>query len=228
MSRGTWIKLGVLLTVVIGAVVVQVAVGLPSQGDLRRVLDGFGPWAVPAFVGIYVGLCFLPTSPTAVLTIAGGAFFGFAVALPVVLLGAYLGAAVSFGAARLLGRGAVSGIDNERVRRLDADVHAHGLATVLVARLVPLVPFSTANYVFGLTSVTVRDYALATVVGIVPGTALYVALGAFGAKPGSAPFLLAVGGLVLLSVVGLLRRRRSHRDAHADPPTDDERPLDHG
>jgi uncharacterized membrane protein YdjX (TVP38/TMEM64 family) len=80
---------------------------------------------------------------------------------------------------------------------------------VLVARLVPLLPFSTLNYAFGLTSVTVRSYVLATAVGIVPGTTLYVMVGAYGTRPGSWPFVIAVVGLVLLSGIGFLRSRRS-------------------
>lgn len=134
---------------------------------------------------------------------------GLAVALPSVLLGAVLGASVSFLVARRLGGDVVRRVGSDRVRRLDDSVRAHGFVTVLVARLVPLLPFSTLNYAFGLTSVTVRSYVLATAVGIVPGTTLYVMVGAYGTRPGSWPFVIAVVGLVLLSGIGFLRSRRS-------------------
>ncbi|WP_372729855.1 TVP38/TMEM64 family protein, partial [Nocardioides sp.] len=97
-------------------------------------------------------------------------------------------------------------------------VGRRGFTTVLVARLIPLVPFSSANYAFGVTSVTWPAYASATAVGILPGTALYVAVGAYGAQPGSWPFILAVVGLVLLSLAGVIRSRVS-RDR--DPSTGD-------
>lgn len=102
----------------------------------------------------------------------------------------------------------MQGISSARVRDLDARVSAHGFGAVLLMRLVPLIPFTTANYAFGLTSIPLTSYALATALGIVPGTAIYVAVGAFGAEPGSTPFLLAIGGLIVLTVIGLLRSRR--------------------
>lgn len=212
MSRGALAKLVLLLALVAAAVIAQQTLGIPSQDEVRRSLDSLGPWVVPAYIATYVGVCLLPAGPTAVLTIAGGALLGFAVALPATLLGATAGATLAFIVSRSLGRDAVQRVSGDRVRALDERVRRHGLATVLVARLVPLVPFSTANYAFGLTGVQGREYVLGTAVGIVPGTAVYVAVGAYGAEPGSLPFVLAIGGLVLLAAIGWWRSRRS-----ADP-----------
>ncbi|MGA8258055.1 MAG: TVP38/TMEM64 family protein [Nocardioides sp.] len=223
MSRGTVVRLGVLAALVVGAIVLQLVVGLPSQDDLRSALDDLGGWAIPVFVLVYVGVCLLPAGPTALVTIVGGALLGFATGLAAVLVGANLGALAAFTVSRYLGRDAVVKISNDRVRSLDEQVRQHGFSTVLVARLVPLVPFSTANYVFGLTSVKLRDFVVATVFGIVPGTAVYVAVGAFGTEPGSLPFLLAIGGLVLLSLIGLARKRFS-RDRSGGPTRDEPAP----
>ena len=204
------VKAGVLLAILVVALAVQLAVGLPSQQELRSVLDGLGPWVVPAYVLTYVAVAVLPAGPALVVTIVGGALLGFAVALPATLLGATLGATAGFGIARVLGRDAVSAVSGERVRALDARVREHGLATVLVARLVPLIPFTTANYAFGLTSVRVWPYLLGTALGILPGTTVYVAVGAYGAEPGSWPFLLSIAALLLLTAVGWWRSRRAH------------------
>ena len=208
MKRSTYVKAGVLVALVAAAVVLQVTVGLPSRDELQSLLDGLGPWAVPVFIALYVAACLLPVGPSGLLTIVGGALLGFPVALGAVLVGALLGSTVAFLISRSLGRAAVRGISNERVRALDDRVSEHGFAAVFLARLVPLVPFTTANYAFGLTSIPVAPYTLGTALGILPGTAIYVAVGAFGADPTSPPFLLAIGGLVLLTVIGLLRSRR--------------------
>ncbi len=47
--------------------------------------------------------------------------------------------------------------------------------------------------------------------GILPGTTAYVAVGAYGDQPGSLPFLAAIGALVLLSLTGAVvsRHRRT-------------------
>ena len=219
--RSTYVKGAVLLALVIGAIALQLAVGLPDQAELRSVLDGLGAVAIPAYIALYAGVTLLPAGPTAVLTIVGGALLGFPVALACVLVGALLGASGSFFISRSLGREFVRGVSNERIRALDEKVGRNGFATVLVARLIPLVPFSSANYAFGVTSVTWPAYAVATAVGILPGTALYVAVGAYGATPGSWPFIVAVAGLVLLSGAGLVRARVSRgREARRDSSSD--------
>ena len=134
--------------------------------------------------------------------------------LTVVTAGALLSAAGAFGLSRSLGRRAVERVDNDRLRRLDALLRRRGLLAVIGIRLVPLLPFNALNYLCGLTAVRTRDYIAGTVVGSCPGPA-YVTIGAFGAEPGSLPFLIAVGGLVALSLAGLLvaRRRRAGEPA---------------
>ena len=55
-----------------------------------------------------------------------------------------------------------------------------GWKLVVLLRLNPLVPFNLQNYVFGATEIGFRPFALGTFFGIMPGTALYVSLGALG------------------------------------------------
>ena len=212
MSRSTWIKLAAFVTLLVGAVVLQLVVGLPSQEELRSSLDGLGAVAIPAFIALYVGVSLLPVGPSGLLTIVGGALLGFAVALASVLLAAVIASSLSFLIGRSLGREAVQGLSSERIRALDEKVGAHGFATVLLARLVPVIPFTTANYAFGVTSVRLWSYVLATALGIIPGTAIYVSVGAFGADPSSPAFLAAIAGLVLLTLIGLWRSRRTQAD----------------
>ncbi|GHJ59414.1 TVP38/TMEM64 family protein [Nocardioides sp. OK12] len=209
MNRATLVKAGVLLALVALAVGLQLSVGLPSQAELRSTLDGLGAWAVPAFVAAYAAVSLLPAGPTAVMTVLGGLLLGFGTGLAAVLAAAVLGAVAAFFVSRLLGRDAVRSLTGQRFASLDDRVRDNGFATVLLARLIPLVPFSTANYAFGLTSVSTRSYAGATALGIVPGSAVYVAVGAFGTDPGSPPFLLAIAALVLLTVLGVWRQRRT-------------------
>src|SRR5207237_10884934 len=52
-----------------------------------------------------------------------------------------------------------------------------GLRIVLLVRLSPVFPFNLLNYAFGLTQVTLRDYLIGSLVGMLPGTVMYVYLG---------------------------------------------------
>lgn len=208
MTRSTWVKAAVLVALVIAGVVLFLVVGLPDRQQLRSLLDGLGAAAVPAFIGLYFVVSLFPIGPSAVLTVVGGVLLGFWVALGSVLVAAVAGSAAAFAVSRALGRDAVRGLSGDRLRALDRRVGAHGFASVLVIRLVPVLPFTTLNYALGLTSISWRAYLPATALGILPGTALYVAVGAFGTEPGSWPFVLAVIGLIALSLVGVIRGRR--------------------
>lgn len=181
--------------------------------DLQAVRDwaaGFGPAGAVVFVLGYAALTLTPV-PKNLLTIAAGLVWGFWLALALVYVGALLGAAAAFVIGRMLGREAVERLTGARVARLDAALAHRGFLAVLGARLVPIIPFTLINYGSGLTAVRPRDYALGTAVGILPGSAAYVALGAFGLELGP-PFWVAVavlGVLILGGVVAatVLRRR---------------------
>jgi len=68
-----------------------------------------------------------------------------------------------------------------RHRRDDASPR-RGFLTVLVAQLIPVVPFTVVNYLAGATALRLRLFLSATALGIVPATTAHVALGAYGSR----------------------------------------------
>jgi uncharacterized membrane protein YdjX (TVP38/TMEM64 family) len=77
---------------------------------------------------------------------------------------------------------------------------------VLLTRLSPAFPFSLLNLAYGLSEVSLRDYSLG-LLGILPGTVLFCALGAFAGDVARFPEVLAGKadvGTWALRIVGLL------------------------
>jgi uncharacterized membrane protein YdjX (TVP38/TMEM64 family) len=189
--------------------------------DLQAVRDwaaGLGAGGAILFVLGYAALTLTPV-PKNLLTIAAGLVWGFWLALALVYVGALLGATASFVIGRALGREAVERLTGARVARLDAALAQRGFLAVLGARLVPIIPFTLINYGAGLTAVRRRDYALGTAIGIIPGSAAYVALGAFGLELGP-PFWIALavlGVLMLGGVVAATVIRRRNVGSEARP-----------
>jgi uncharacterized membrane protein YdjX (TVP38/TMEM64 family) len=202
-----WIRPLLLVVLLAAGVAVAVLVGVPPVEDIRNGVAGAG-WAGPVlFAALYAGLTLTPV-PATVLSIGAGVLFGLAGGVAVVMAGALTSAVIAFGLSRLLGRRAVQRVDSERLRRLDALFRRRGLLAVIGLRLIPLLPFNALNYACGLTALRTRDYLLGTAVGILPAATAYTTIGAFGSTPGSLPFLLAVGGLVLLALGGVVAARR--------------------
>lgn len=206
-QRPALLRLTLLVLLLAAAGVVALTVDLPSVSEIRAYVESTGPLAPLVFVLLYATVTLAPL-PKNVLSAVGGLVFGLGLGSLLTYLAAMLGAVVAFVLGRVLGRSAVERFTGTRVAEVDEMIERNGLVTVLLLRLVPVVPFTAINYTAGLTRLRRRDYLLGTAVGIVPGTVAYVALGSYGTSPLSWPFLTAAGALAVLAVGGALAARR--------------------
>ncbi|WP_252342011.1 VTT domain-containing protein [Rhodococcus sp. 14-2483-1-2] len=204
--RGTTLKLLAAAVVVIALVIVLGTVDLPDPSFIRDRVASAGPWGIALFVVLYTVLSATPF-PASTLTIASGLLFGLAVGATVVVFAATMGAYLGYWGARALGRGQVARTEWDRLRRLDAMLGRRGLLSVLLVRLVPL-PFSLVNYAAGVSAVGQRDYVVGTMIGIVPATVAYTALGAYGTSPLSWPFAIALLAVLAIAAGSALLARR--------------------
>ncbi len=205
--------------IVFGIVFAAVAVGflfLPVREwftALQVYVDRLGPLGPAVVAAAYVILTVL-LIPGSALTIGAGTVFGLWTGLAVVVVGANLGALASFLLARTLLRDKVTewAKANPRFDALDRAIAKEGFKMVLLSRLSPAFPFTLLNYLLGLTKVSVGSYALANLIGMLPGTFLYVYIGATlssGLSEGASLFkqiLLGVGLLATVGVVVLVTR----------------------
>jgi len=205
MTRAAALKgvaLGLLLAVL---VTIAVVLGPPDIEAMRARVAGAGAWGPVLFMALYLGLSLIPC-PKALLTAAGGALFGLVPGAALALLAALMGAVISFGLGRLLGREAVDRLTRGRLAQVDALLRDHGLAAVLVVRLVPLVPFIAINYASGLTGLRLRHFVLGSAIGMIPGSLAYAALGAYGTDPWG--LAAAITALLVLIAGGTWWARR--------------------
>lgn len=149
--------------------------------QLVRTLADLGPWAPLGFMGLFVVAC-LACVPVVFFTLAAGALFGLARGFLYTWLAALIGSSVAFFVSRYLARNWVTRHLEKRpwLWALGEAVSQEGWRIVVLARLAPGSPFFLLNYLFGLTKLRFRDYFLATAFSIIPGTLLFVYLGALG------------------------------------------------
>jgi uncharacterized membrane protein YdjX (TVP38/TMEM64 family) len=165
--------LGVLLA---AAVVVALTVERPGVPALRAWLHetGSGGWAL-LVLGVALALC-TPVPRTA-LSLLLGAAAGFPAGLAVAVAAGLLGGVAGFTLSRRLGRDAVARLTGRWLARADRLLRDRGFLAVLTARVSP-VPFWVVSYAAGLSSVRWVPHALGTALGVVPGSVLYVGIGA--------------------------------------------------
>jgi uncharacterized membrane protein YdjX (TVP38/TMEM64 family) len=139
---------------------------------------GAGLWGALLF-----GLAYIPAAvlfvPASVLTLGAGFVFGVARGTVIVSLGSTAGAAAAFIVARTTGHHWVVGrmAGYPALDAIGRAVESEAFKVVLLTRLSPVFPFNLLNYAFGLSSVPFRTYLLASWIGMLPGTLMYIYLG---------------------------------------------------
>ena len=170
---------------------------LPVQQWLRSFNDWVGQMGAAGifiFIGVYAAATVL-LAPGAILTIGAGFAFGLWKGFLAVSAGATLGASLAFLVARFIARAKIEAITkgNEKFRKIDNAIGKQGAKLIFLLRLSPVIPFNLSNYFYGLTAVRFWPYVLASWIGMIPGTFLYVYIG----TAGKAAVEAAAGGEVM-------------------------------
>ena len=142
-------------------------------------LSGLGLLAPLAYLGLYAAgtVAFVPG---ALFALAGGALFGPVWGSLLNLVGATIGASMTFLIARYLAGSWAAARTSGRLKRLIEGVEAEGWRFVAFVRLVPLFPFNLTNYALGLTRIRFTAYVMTSFICMAPGAIAYSWLGHAG------------------------------------------------
>lgn len=137
--------------------------------------------AAAVFVAVYALVVAFSLPGGAIMTLTGGFLFGIFPGALYCVVGATLGAVAIFSAAKT-GLGdmleeRIAGRDG-LMSRIRAGLKANEVSYLLLMRLVPAVPFFLANLAPAFLGVGLRNFALTTFFGIMPGAVVYASVGA--------------------------------------------------
>ena len=208
-----------LLKFAIIAAIMLVAVFLMQKIGVSELRELIGEHVLFAPM-IYV-LCFaiLPIFlfPVPVLAVVAGAVFGLFAGSLYTIIGAMINSVLMFYIARFLGFRTVSTFTQNSKSKILKTLGEPGgkFSLILILRLMPLVPYNALNYACGVMNVSLRDYVVATFVGIVPATFIMVNLGEKALDMRSNGFIIAcvlMAALVVLSSWGAKKIRAKRGD----------------
>jgi uncharacterized membrane protein YdjX (TVP38/TMEM64 family) len=199
-----WVRVS-LLVVLLVVLCVIVWRKLPAEWLDSRWLEawikGMGLLAPLAYILLRAVAIVLTVVPNAPLDVAGGVLFGPFLGTVYSLLGSEAGAVACFLLARVLGRDAITQLLQRDVTFGDRFPQRQLAYIVLFARLEPVFSFALVSYGAGLTGMSLRAFALSTLVGMTPGTIL---LNYYGKTFFTGVTLWQQVGLGLVMVVVLL------------------------
>ena len=202
----------IIVSAITAAALVAIALlaPLPTAVQMRDRATSVGPWFPLAFLGAHIVITVLPFPRTA-FTLAAGLLFGPVLGIVIAVTASTLSALIAMIGVRALGWQLHSLLRHPGVEALDERLRSRGWPAVLSLRLIPAVPFSVLNYAAGASAVRVLPYLLATMVGLLPGTAAVVVLG--DAMTGNINPLLALVSLCTggIGISGLIYERRRYR-----------------
>ncbi len=209
MSKGKIILIG--LIVIVAAVLIYIGPEkylnlefIKSRLDQLVEYKEQNPLAMALiFSGIYIAVTAASIPGALVLTLLGGAIFGFILGSIIVLISATIGATIAFLVARYLFDDLVQQKMGDKLAKIRENFRKEGALYLFSMRLVPVIPFFAINLLMGLTSIKTATYFIASFVGMAPGTMVFINAGTQLAKLDSLKGLLSpslIASFVLLAV----------------------------
>lgn len=197
--QGTWPRAAALGLVIVVGLILALTVGVPSVESVRATVDAAGGagWVV---LVIGTALLLLGPVPRSATSVVGGVVLGFWPGLAVAFAGGLIAGVCAFALSRTLGRETVQRLAGPRLVRFDALMTGRPFVSVLLGRLLPVLPFVAMSYGAGLLGIRFAPYLAATAVGLVPSTIVQVGIGAsvgFVVSGGSALALVPAAAAVL-------------------------------
>lgn len=225
-KRNLWIVKGVMAALFIAAVILlwKYAVTREQVSEAVDYIRSFGVWSVIVYFFAYTVLVAL-SFPSTILNITSGILFGLIAAMTVSILAAFSGACITFLFARYWLKEHVK----HKLERYESSKQVLSLAKdsewrlVVLLRLNPFIPAVLKNYGFGITEISFKQYAWATLIGQLPLVSLYTYLGWVGgnsmlnsdAHPPTYQWAILAGGLLVSIIITYVAYRHTKKKQRA-------------
>lgn len=209
IKKSTIIKLAVLVVVILAFVFIKpLNEGLKSMlaafeniDSVAEYIRSFGAWAVAISFLMMILQAIAAPIPAFFITVSNAMIWGWGWGSLLSWSSAMAGAAVCFWIARIYGREITQKfVSKTSLENVDEFFIKYGKKAILVARLLPFVPFDPISYAAGLTGMGFWGFFLATGIGQLPATLVY----SYAASKMTQPSGLVKGLLLMFGIFGLV------------------------
>jgi len=174
-----------------------------SQQHFQVLYAQHGAAVIGAYFLLYVLVTALSLPGAVVMTLAGGALFGFATGVVVISFASSIGATLACLAARYVLRDWVQSRFGDKLSRVNEGFEREGAYYLFTMRLIPAFPFFLVNLLMGLTPMPARTYYWVSQLGMLPGTLVFVNAGSQLARIDSPAGILSPGLLASFVLLGV-------------------------
>ncbi len=212
MKKNTIIKIAIILVILITLFIFRDYINVESFLSLIETIRE-NPFAPLIFVLIYA-LAVTVAIPASAFTLLAGSVFGFWWGVILTVIASNLGCHLSYWLAKFLGKDTIMRLVKKGsfIDSATEKATKNGFVFMMYARLIPLFPFVAVNYLSGILGIKYIHYTIATVLGMLPGTCVYVYLGYSATNIKDNPLGLVVSIVVLVLftlIVTIIGKRKS-------------------
>lgn len=178
--KGSWFK--VLLVLLFLSLIflilryLKVDFSKVTEEEFRQWVKSLGLWGPIIYIIIYVTRPLI-LFPAGILSATAGIIWGPIIGFFYLQIAANISSTAEFFAARYFARDFIERHLKGKTLTLDEKIQQHGFLAVFLIRLIPNLAWDIQNLSLGLTRVRFRDYFLATLIGIMPGSFAFVFFG---------------------------------------------------
>ena len=174
-----------------------------SQESFATLYSSHQAMVIGSYMLIYIVVTALSLPGAVVLTLAGGALFGFVVGTVVVSFASTIGATLACFVSRFLLREWVQKKFGDRLVSVNRGIQNEGAFYLFTMRLIPVFPFFVINLVMGLTKMSLVTFYWVSQLGMFPGTMVYINAGRELGKIDSLSGILSPGLIISFAILGL-------------------------
>ena len=147
------------------------------RADLAAYVDQHTVFMALCYLAAYMVMTAFSLPGGLILTVTGGFLFGSIMGTALVVVGATIGATIIFLIAKTALGDPLRASAGPALLKMEAGFQENAFNYLLVLRLIPLFPFFLVNLVPAFLGIGLRDYVLATFIGIIPGTFVFAQVG---------------------------------------------------
>ena len=174
-----------------------------SQQNFQDLYAKNSAAVIAGYMLIYIIVTALSLPGAAVMTLAGGAVFGFITGFVAVSFASTIGATLACFVSRFILRDWVQGKIGDKLKTVNDGVEREGAFYLFTLRLIPVFPFWLINLAMGLTKMPLKTFYWVSQVGMLAGTAVYVNAGKELGKIDSLSGILSPGLIISFVLLGL-------------------------
>jgi uncharacterized membrane protein YdjX (TVP38/TMEM64 family) len=212
MNKSLLMKIGLVLTL---AIIVSLFIYFDlsrfltldyikeSQARFQNLYQAHRFMVVSVYMVIYILVTALSLPGAAVMTLAGGGFFGLVTGTIVVSVASTIGATCACLASRFILRDWVQSKFGGKLSAINEGIDKEGSFYLFSLRLIPIFPFFVINLLMGLTKMPIRTYFWVSQIGMLPATIVFVNAGKEIAKIDSVAGIASPTLLISFALLGL-------------------------